>query len=139
MTEFWWTGTRDYSAWLSMVDAISFRKTYGGEEAWMAYNNDLCTQVFDVLSERWHVERPVPANMTASLLTMPLPCQQTRCDNLKIDAFQQWLRNVRNIWSVPFAYRGQFFVRFSCQVYNELSDYIAFADAFDEYLNEIHH
>ncbi len=133
--QFLWTGTRDFSAWLAMVDAIAFRTRYGGDSAWRGYNDALCTTVFDSLSARWNVTRAVPASMTASLLTMPLPCHEQRCASLNVTALQVFLRGARNIWSVPFEYGGRFFVRFSCQVYNELSDYVAFADAFDDYLN----
>jgi isopenicillin-N epimerase len=135
-TEFYWTGTRDFSAWLAMEDAIAFRMQHGGDAVWRAYNNELCARVFDTLSARWGVERTVPPSMTASLLTMRLPCANGRCDGLSLDALQAFLRTERNIWSVVFVYDGVFYVRFSCQVYNELSDYIAFADAFDAFLGK---
>ncbi len=58
---FWWTGTRDFSAWFAFNDAIDYRaNTNGGEAAWLGYNKQLCTDVFDLLSKRWNVTRLVP-------------------------------------------------------------------------------
>jgi hypothetical protein len=74
--------------------------------------------------------------MTLSMLTMSLPCSNARCKNLNIDTLQLFLRNNRNIWSTVFQYNGELYVRFSCQVYNELSDYIEFVDAFDEFIGK---
>ncbi len=124
VSEFAWQGTRDFSPFLSMADAIAFRNMHGGDATWRAYNDGLCTAAFEYLSNRWNVGRAVPANMTASLLTIPLP--RTPVSNLLS------LMHSRNIWPVLFEFAGKPYARLSCQVYNELSDYVAFADAFDE-------
>lgn len=133
-TRFWWTGTRDFSAWFAMRDAIAFRRQHGGEAAWMAYNNGLCQRVFDALSRRWNVTRAVPAALTASLLTMPLPCGgplNPRCPfpAYAIEAFMKR----HNLQVVTLDFNGGKFVRFSCQTYNDFSEYVRFADLLDEF------
>ena len=70
VTRFAWTGTRDFSAWFSFADAIDFRAAHGGEAAWMGYNNQLCAQVFDYLSQRWNVSRVVPGGCCTLFLFM---------------------------------------------------------------------
>jgi isopenicillin-N epimerase len=126
VSEFAWQGTRDFSPFLSMADAIDFRNAYGGDAVWRAYNNGLCTSVFDYLSQRWNMSRAVPAEMTASLLTIPLPRMPANFGTLLTQMHD------RNIWPVLFEFGGKPYARLSCQVYNELSDYVAFADAFDQ-------
>jgi isopenicillin-N epimerase len=126
VSEFAWQGTRDFSPFLSMADAIAFRNSHGGDAAWRAHNNQLCTSVFDYLSQRWNVSRAVPAEMTASLLTVPLPRMPANFGTLLTQMHN------RNIWPVLFEFAGKPYARLSCQVYNELSDYVAFADAFDQ-------
>lgn len=135
-TRFWWTGTRDYSAWFAFMDTIAFRQQMGGEEGWMGYNNQLCSNVFSVLSQRWNVSRAVPASMTASLLTMPLPCGEnnTRCP-FPAFAIEAFMRD-HNLQVVTLDFNGGKYVRFSCQVYNELSDYILFADLLDVFFKQ---
>jgi selenocysteine lyase/cysteine desulfurase len=135
-TRFWWTGTRDYSAWFAFLDTIEFRKQAGGEAAWTGYNNGLCTSVFELLSKRWNVSRAVPPSMTASLLTMPLPCGEnnTRCPFAAF-AVEAFMRQ-HDLQVVTLDFNGGKYVRFSCQVYNEISDYVRFADLLDEFFKQ---
>ncbi len=135
-TRFWWTGTRDYSSWFGFLDTIEFRKQAGGEAVWIGYNNGLCTSVFELLSERWNVSRAVPPSMTASLLTMPLPCGEnnSRCP-FPAFAIEAFMRQ-NNLQVVTLDFNGNKYVRFSCQVYNEMADYVRFADLLDVFFKQ---
>jgi selenocysteine lyase/cysteine desulfurase len=70
--------------------------------------------------------------MTASLLTMPLPCQNGRCDGFQAYAVEAFMKQY-NLQVVTGEFNGVKYVRFSCQVYNYFEEYVKFADLLDQF------
>lgn len=133
--EFSWTGTRSYSAHLSIPTALSFRSSIG-DTRYRNYNNQLCRQASALFFARWNVSSPVEDSMTASMAMVPIPCNiptDRLCYNWTVADVVSQL-TAQNIWGWPnYITDGTHvtrYVRLSCQVYNELSDFQAYLDAF---------
>jgi isopenicillin-N epimerase len=70
--EFDWTGTRDFSAWLAVVDALRFFDGLGAARA-RAYNHDLVVTAASRIAELWQTPLDAPAAMHGSMIAMRLP------------------------------------------------------------------
>lgn len=55
--QFEYTGTRDYSAFLTLLNALEFRKNLTDASVW-SYNNGLCLNAAKMMSDAWKTERP---------------------------------------------------------------------------------
>jgi isopenicillin-N epimerase len=125
--EFAWTGTRDPSAWLAVPAAIEFYR-HIGDRAVRLHNQDLALRAAEMLVARFGTMAASPAEMRGSMASVALPT------SLPGDIDQAKALNVK-LWErhrieVPiFAFAGRLWVRISAQVYNEMSEYEALAEA----------
>jgi len=132
-TRFEYTGTRDYSAFLSFSSALELRRQLTDKRV-MEYNNKLCLEAANKMSEAWNTTRPIPDHMTASMINVRIPCNvlDAECYSWDDIEFYLWLFT-KNIWVMGFKDRnGVRYLRLSCQIYNELSDYDYLKEAIDE-------
>jgi selenocysteine lyase/cysteine desulfurase len=133
-TRFEYTGTRDYTAYLSFLSALEFRNNIG-DDVVMSYNKDLCLSAAKMMSDAWNTTRPVPDEMTASTINVRLPCntRDQKCYTWDDTAFYIWLF-IKDIWALTFVdAHGVRYLRLSCQIYNEMADYEALKQAMDEF------
>jgi len=65
--EFSWTGTQDYSAFLSMQSALDFRQQIGGDEAIMNYIHELAITGGNLLAKRWNTDYLIPPSMLGKI------------------------------------------------------------------------
>lgn len=129
--KFDWPGTRDFSPWLCVTDAIGFWRRMGGVEL-QQRNHALALEAGDILCDAWGVSLPVNPAMLASMVTVPIPheclpgdLEPTRPNAQRVhDALSEFGVEVP---VVPFA--GRFCVRASAQIYNQPSDYVALTEA----------
>ena len=70
--EFDWTGTRDFSAWLAVVDALHFFDRLGAARV-RAYNHDLVVTAASRIAELWQTPLDGPAAMHGSMIALRLP------------------------------------------------------------------
>jgi isopenicillin-N epimerase len=70
--EFDWTGTRDFSAWLAVVDALRFFDRLGAARV-RAYNHDLVVAAASRIAELWQTPLDGPAAMHGSMIALRLP------------------------------------------------------------------
>jgi isopenicillin-N epimerase len=70
--EFDWTGTRDFSAWLAVVDALRFLDGLGAARV-RAYNHDLVVTAASRIAESWQTPLDAPAAMHGSMIALRLP------------------------------------------------------------------
>ena len=70
--EFDWTGTRDFSAWLAVVDALRFFDRLGAARV-RAYNHDLVVTAACRIAELWQMPLDAPAAMHGSMIALRLP------------------------------------------------------------------
>jgi selenocysteine lyase/cysteine desulfurase len=76
-TPFWeryiYTGTRDYTAYLTIADALDFRSSMGGDDQIFHYCSDLAAQAADELTTLWETRLLAPNDMQVMMINVELP------------------------------------------------------------------
>jgi isopenicillin-N epimerase len=70
--EFDWTGTRDFSAWLAVADALRYFDELGAARV-RAYNHDMIVTAGSRIAAAWHAPLDAPAAMHGSMIAIRLP------------------------------------------------------------------
>jgi isopenicillin-N epimerase len=118
--EFDWPGTRDPTAWLSAPAAVGFLEELGADSM-RAYQAELREAGVALLQDAWGVERAAPASVCAAMAALPLPFPAEVAEQTGVRVRRQlWERHRVEVPSHPHA--GRMWLRFSIQVYNELSE-----------------
>jgi isopenicillin-N epimerase len=126
--EFDWAGTRDPSAWLATTEAIAFLRSLGLAR-YREYIHRLALEAAALLAAAWDVQAAAPGHLLGSMATLPLPdALQGRAAADIHDAL--WDRS--RVEAPVLEIDGRLWVRISGQVYNELADYAALAEAVQE-------
>ena len=145
-----WTGTRDYSAWVVLKDAIHWVNQQGGFDAFMQYNHTLAVQArHDLMNHLWQGNPPkvVSSQQLGALATCPLPpafvelfgMESTRVGPVEIHPLQEKLyQNGIEIPVIPWmnGQQPQLNVRLSAQVYNTLEEYHILAEKLLQFLHQ---
>lgn len=117
--EFDWTGTRDFSPWLAVVDALSFYRELGPARI-MNHNHDLAVAMAQRLSEAWDTPLDGPPQMHGSLIAIRLPGRLQRREPRQ---FMRELMARHRTVGVATLLDGTLWARLSAQVYNAPEDY----------------
>jgi len=127
---FQYTGTRDYSAFLSIIDAMEFRASLG-EEAILRYNHDLAWNAALKISSLWKTRILTPESMVGFLVCVELPCDMNTANIIagKLNTEYNIYVQLSKIGDIPY-------IRFSGQIYLEESDFINMADLFLKLLEQ---
>lgn len=130
LLEFGWTGTGDFSAWLSVPESLRAMDALlpGGWPAVMQRNRALALVARKFLCDALEISPPCPDEMIGSLAAVPLP-NMTAADIRRMagdqDALRLTLSREHNIevpvvaWPVP----PRRLLRVSAQLYNSLPQY----------------
>ena len=132
--EYSYTGTRDYSAYFSIPDALEFRKAFGEKDIFQ-YMNDLAWEAGKEVVRIWGTEMLIlEKNRIGSLVNVRIPCNDEQILNkANYKALYE-----HNVYVVVFKYNdGNFYTRLSAQIYNELSDYVYAAETFLKIINDL--
>ena len=123
--QFSYVGTKDYSAFLAMADALDFRETLGGEEAIMAYIHKLASQGGELLASRWGTATMTNERWIGAMTNVRLPEAAIKCcandpahpgvGPLAARLFDQY-----DTWVPIYMWGGSCYTRVSAQVHNEL-------------------
>lgn len=131
IAEFDFTGTKDWSAYLSAPAGLAFLHRLGFERV-QQYNRSLALYSQRLLAERFSIELPVPSHMLAYLATVPLPI---RNPSLQLaQTLHDWLFDVYRIEVPIFYFEGKLLVRTASQVYNQADEYDYLAIALAEWI-----
>ena len=88
-----------------------------------------------MLSERWKTKIPLSFEMSASTINVELPCGPNKeCLDWDFNSVNQQLRFEKEVWPYLFEFKGNRYVRLSCQIYNFLEEYLLFAEEFENLL-----
>jgi isopenicillin-N epimerase len=117
--EFDWTGTRDFSAWLALPDALDFLKALGAAAVRTA-NHRLAVAVGRRLAAAWGTTLDGPPELHASLIAVRLPDAYRYRDPAQLMAE---LRARHRTVAAFVALDGALWARISAQVYNVAEDY----------------
>ncbi|EGW34795.1 uncharacterized protein SPAPADRAFT_53204 [Spathaspora passalidarum NRRL Y-27907] len=130
-------GAKNYASVSVISDAIKFRnEVCGGEETIYKYCNSLAKQVGEVISKQWGTSYLDQENLISAMVNVEVPCESLGIDVAAIKA--NWTRFDQTVYTpsidvhksfIPcVVHNGKLYARFSCHVYNELSDYQHAAD-----------
>jgi isopenicillin-N epimerase len=129
LLEFDWTGTHDPSAALSLPVALAYMGALlpGGLPALQERNHALVVRARALLAAALDVTVPCPDDRLGAMATLPLPA---RLRTSAPDLYEALWRKHR-IEAPVFAWppNGQPMLRICAQIYNELPQYQALADA----------
>ncbi|CAF0762857.1 unnamed protein product [Adineta ricciae] len=121
-SEFFWLGTRDYSAYLTISDAIDFRRTIANESEIFAYNHQLAIQTGTLLAQLWNSSTlTTDERYISTMNNIELPAFINTTE--KMNNLYQKLINEHNIFLPMIEFDKKFYCRISAQIYMELSDY----------------
>jgi isopenicillin-N epimerase len=127
--EFDWVGTKDPTPALCFAAAVSFLDSLGAAEVW-TYNHDLVRQAAGMFAARF--AGPVaPPEMTGAMTLAPLPAG---CDASGENAsmLQHRLREEHGLEVKITTWADRLWARISAQVYCEIGDFEALAQAVAE-------
>lgn len=133
IAEFDFTGTRDWSTYLSAPAGLRFLERFGFEHV-HNYNTSLARFAQQQLSERLSAKLPVPPHMLGYLAAVPLP-QTCQPSQEEADRLHDWLLEHHHIEVPVFYFGSQLLVRTASQIYNDASQYVYLADVLLQWLN----
>jgi selenocysteine lyase/cysteine desulfurase len=121
-SEFFWLGTKDYSSYLTISDALDFRQTIASETEIFSYNHQLAIQAGNLLAQMWNSSILISNEKYISTMNnVELPLMIDTLD--KMNTLYQKLINEHNIFLPMFQFDNKFYCRISAQIYMELNDY----------------
>jgi isopenicillin-N epimerase len=123
--EFDWTGTRDFSAWLAVVDALRFLDGLGAARV-RAYNHDLVVTAASRIAEFWQTPLDAPAAMHGSMIALRLPPRLQAYGPPTRDTarrLQSALLAKHRVVVAVMALGDALWARISGQIYNTSEDY----------------
>ncbi len=117
--EFDWTGTRDFSNWLALPEALGFLLELKPSKL-RAYNHRIVTTAARGISEAWRTPLDGPADLHGSMMAIRLPKRLQDRDPRQL--MRELLDRHRIVVAVmPIG--GALWARISAQAYNVPSDY----------------
>ncbi len=124
--EFAWTGTRDFTPWLSIGAAIDFLNEIGIERS-RNYIKPLLIDARKIITQAMNVEYAAPIEMLETMVAFPLP-GNPKASLKYIDTLHDIIFDEYNIEVPILQVNGHCYLRISVNIYNELSDYQKLAD-----------
>ncbi len=126
VAEFDWQGTRDFSPWLAVTDALAFRRRLGGDGV-AKYCKGLVGDAARHLAAAWKTEIGTPEVMQGFMVTLRLPAgvEPTREAAM---ALRKCLLGNHRMETQIFPFAGALWLRLSAFVYNEFEDYSPLAE-----------
>ncbi|KAL4232793.1 hypothetical protein ACF0H5_007479 [Mactra antiquata] len=137
-SEYIWTGLHDYSSFLAVHTVIDFWN-YIGRDNILEYMYQLCKQAGKMLCDSWKTNLAAPVDMFGSMCLVQLPealhNEGGTLDYSSAEKIQNILFHNYNI-EVPIkCVQNKLYVRISCHIYNELSEYEKLRDAILDFIN----
>jgi selenocysteine lyase/cysteine desulfurase len=130
---FLYTGTRDYTAFVAMGDALKWREDHGGDAVINGYVTGLSHWAEVYLCKRWGTQPIAPPHMTAAMSNPRLP--NAMQDAEVVSKVQNALLDDYDSYVVMVQIGGVWYARLSAQVYLGADDFIRLADNIDEILS----
>ncbi len=135
--KFYWIGTQDPTAWLSIPAAVQTLERISGKsltrivEANHLLNIEACRQICRSL----HIPVPYPEESLSCMTAFPLPDLFPAPEPDTPDPLQERLFHEYHI-EIPVTHleNGQRFIRISCHLYNDISQYKYLSEVLEEIL-----
>ena len=117
--EFDWTGTRDFSAWLSVADGIDYLKKLNSKRV-RDYNHRLVTDAAKHVSAAWGTPLDGPPELHGAMMAIRLPDRLQGRDPVQL--MMELVTRQRIVVAI-MPVDGALWARISAQVYNAPEDY----------------
>ncbi|CAD8185429.1 unnamed protein product [Paramecium pentaurelia] len=113
------SGTKDFSLSLSLIDGVNFIKKYGLNQI-IKYSEDLAWEGANLVAQIWQTELLVnDKSMHSAMVNVKIPHQdQNYCRECQKKCFEKY-----NVFLVVFKYDDLNWSRLSASLYNTISDY----------------
>jgi len=134
--EFFWTGTIDYSSYMTVPTAIEFRKTIG-EDVIRNYTHSLAIAGGNLIAQRFGTRVLQTENQIGCIVDVELPISNPEDETLTGDYWIDTLLYRFNVYCSPYKHNGRWWIRISAQIYNDLSDFEAAAVVFQTICDEV--
>ncbi|KAI6025860.1 pyridoxal phosphate-dependent transferase [Pisolithus orientalis] len=131
---FEWTGTIDHVPHISPIAALDFRAWLGGEHKINKYTHELAIEGGKYLAQRFGTSLLDPeGSLTLNMVVVELPIPEEIQQTSEVVALIQDTLCIKwNVSAAFFRHNKKWWVRCSAQIYNELSDFHAVADALED-------
>ncbi len=127
LEEFDFVGTRDYSSWLALPSAISWRDLHGGWKI-SEHNHEMTNSMAPMLASAWSTHVGAPPEKFGSLATIALPIDAPgTAEAARKVRHLLWHGHQIEVGVMPFADR--LWCRISAQMYNTIDDFEFLANA----------
>ncbi|RED48028.1 aminotransferase class V-fold PLP-dependent enzyme [Aestuariispira insulae] len=127
-----WPGTKDFTPYLSIKDAIVFRAGWGEKEIYQ-YCRTLVRDGANLLSEAWGTERGESDRMSGFMATVAWPGSEPAKDDAALTLIRKF-RDEHGIEVAVKPFAGKLWVRTCAYIYSELGDFEKLANAGRAYL-----
>lgn len=126
--EFDWTGTQDFSAFLTVPNALEFYNNHGGK-ALRERNHALAIEARNILSTAWNKPAPAPDAMLGFMAAIEAPVSTpgTLEESLKL---HDYLWDTHRIEVPVMPFNNTLWIRVSAQIYNVREEYETLARVF---------
>ncbi|MFN3359834.1 MAG: aminotransferase class V-fold PLP-dependent enzyme [Pseudanabaenaceae cyanobacterium] len=128
LQEFNWMGTRDFSSWLALPEAIEFLRSLGISPS-RHYNRSLIAEGGHILATALATKAHISPQVF--MLTLPLP-DDWQCHSPQ--SLHDWLWREHRIEVPIISWQDRLYIRISAQVYNELREYETLAQVIESRL-----
>lgn len=116
-----WPGTKDFTPYLGLMDAIEFRARWGEKEIYH-YCRTLVRDAANMLADAWGTERGASDRTTAFMTTVEWPGAE-KATPKNAEALQLRLRHEFNIEVEVKPFADRLWIRFCAYIYNDMADY----------------
>jgi len=123
-TEFDWTGTRDFSAWLAVEAALGFVDQVGAGRM-RDHNHRLAVQIAEQLAKTWRTELDGPPDLHAAMVGVRLPSRLQDSGPPTGETARRLMARIlaeRGTVVAVNAISGALWARISAQIYNVAAD-----------------
>jgi selenocysteine lyase/cysteine desulfurase len=136
--EFFWTGTMDYSPYLSVTAGLQFREAVGGEEAICNYTHKLARDGGAYLASQFQTEVLQEEDQMGNMVDVRLPFINPNHPILTggwlVDTL---LYRHPTMYAAIYYHNGNWWTRLSAQIYNDMSDFEAAGVIFRSICDEV--
>ncbi|KAH6880982.1 pyridoxal phosphate-dependent transferase [Coprinopsis sp. MPI-PUGE-AT-0042] len=128
--QFEWHGTINWTPYMTVPDALAFRKWLGGEDKINEYCHDLAMKGGKLLSEKWGTQLMDPEGVqTCNMVNVELPIPaDTKVPHDGGAIVNKLMLEKYNAYSAIYFHNGKWWTRCSAQVFNDISDFEKLAD-----------
>jgi isopenicillin-N epimerase len=122
--EFDWTGTRDFSPWLAVTEAIRFHRAL--QPRARRYQHQLVTDAGQRIAAAWNEPLDGPASMHASMIAIRVPDQLDDAARLRSRLLARY-----GVVAAIVPIERRIWCRISAQIYNTPADYDRLIEAIE--------